>query len=69
VLHAAVKDVKETKDALSMLIEELRSSMFLVGANSVQDLWETPLVITGKTAEWLRIRKFDTESYVRRGRN
>ena len=69
VLHAAVKDMKETEDALLMLIEELRSSMFLVGANSVQALLETPLVITGKTAEWLRIRKFDTESYVRRGRN
>jgi len=69
VLQAAVNGVKETRDMLSLLIEELRNSMFLIGAGSVQALQETPLVIMDKTAEWLRIRKFDTESYVHRGRN
>ncbi|MDI6848054.1 MAG: type 2 isopentenyl-diphosphate Delta-isomerase [Candidatus Bathyarchaeia archaeon] len=69
VLRAAVKGVKETKDTLSLLIEELRNSMFLVGAGSVQTLRETPLVITGKTAEWLRMRGFNIENYARKGRN
>jgi len=69
VLQAAVKGVKETKDVLSLLIEELRNCMFLVGAGSVQVLRERPLIITGKTAEWLKIRGFNTESYARRGRN
>jgi isopentenyl-diphosphate delta-isomerase len=68
-LQVAVRGVKETKDALSFLIDELRNGMFLVGANSVRSLRETPLVITGKTAEWLKIRGFDTQSYARRGRN
>jgi isopentenyl-diphosphate delta-isomerase len=68
-LKAAVKGVKETEDALSLLIDGLRNGMFLVGGDSVQSLRETPLVITGKTAEWLRIRGFDVESYARRGRN
>ena len=69
VLRAAVKGVKEAKDTLSLLIEELRNSMFLVGAGSVQTLRETPLVITDKTAEWLRIRGFNIENYARKGRN
>jgi len=68
-LQAAVKGVKETKNALSLLIEELRNVMFLVGAYSIQSLRETPLVITGKTAEWLKMRGFNIESYAQRGRD
>lgn len=69
VLQAAVKGVKEVKSLLSLLIEELTNTMFLVGAESVKNLRETPLVITGKTAEWLRMRGFNIESYARRGRS
>jgi isopentenyl-diphosphate delta-isomerase len=69
VLQAAAKGVGETKNVLSLLIEELRNAMFLVGAGSVQTLQKVPLVITGKTAEWLKIRGFDVESYACRGRN
>jgi isopentenyl-diphosphate delta-isomerase len=68
ILQAAGKGVKDTIGALSLLIEELRNVMFLVGAASIQDLRRTPLVITGQTGEWLRIREFDVESYARRGR-
>jgi len=68
-LQAAVKGVKETKNALSLLIEELRNVMFLVGAYSIQSLRETPLVITGKTAEWLKMRGLNIESYAQRGRD
>jgi isopentenyl-diphosphate delta-isomerase len=69
VLHAAVKGVKETKRVLPLLIEELKTSMFLVGADSVQALQETPIVVMGETAEWLRMRKFNVEGYARRGRS
>lgn len=68
ILRVADEGVKETVDALSLLMEELRNVMFLVGAASIQDLRRTPLVIAGRTAEWLRIRGFDIESYARRGR-
>jgi len=68
VLQAAVKGVKETKNVLSLLIGELRNSIFLVGADSVHALQRTPIVITGKTAEWARIRGFNIEGYARRGR-
>lgn len=69
VLHGATKGVKETKNVLSLLIEELRNTMFLVGAGSVHTLQKIPLIITGKTAEWLKTRGFDIESYARRGRS
>jgi isopentenyl-diphosphate delta-isomerase len=69
VLQAAVKGVKDTEDVLSLLIEELRNVMFLVGADSVETLREVPLVVTGKTKEWLGVRGFDVERYARRGRN
>ena len=68
VLQAADRGVKETFDALSLLIEELRNVMFLVGAESVQDLRRVPLIVSGKTAEWLKIRGFDLTGYARRGR-
>ena len=66
VLRAAVKGVKETESELSLLMEELRNTMFLVGAESVQALWKTPIVITGKTAELLRMRGFQPERYGRK---
>ncbi len=69
VLHAAVKGVEETKNVLSLLIEEMRNVMFLVGADSIQNLHNVSLVIRGKTVEWLRIRGFDTERYARKWRN
>jgi isopentenyl diphosphate isomerase/L-lactate dehydrogenase-like FMN-dependent dehydrogenase len=49
------------------LIDELRNVMFLVGAESIPALLKAPVVILGKTSEWLRIRGFDVESFARRG--
>jgi isopentenyl-diphosphate delta-isomerase len=66
VLPAAVEGVEETKTVLSLLIEELKNAMFLVGAGSIENLKKAPLVVMGKTAEWLRLRGFDVESYARR---
>jgi isopentenyl-diphosphate delta-isomerase len=62
LLKAAVKNVDKTIDALSLLIEELRNTMFLVGANSVQQLKKSPVVITGRTAEWLSARGFNVST-------
>ena len=56
-------------DVLQGLTKELRTSMFLVGARSVEDLKRCPLVITGTTAEWLRVRGLRPEEYARRGLN
>jgi len=60
----------EGKDALLGHIEgilnEFRVVMFLVGAKNVKELRRVPIVILGKTAEWLKTRGFDTEEYARR---
>jgi isopentenyl-diphosphate delta-isomerase len=67
VLPAAVKGAKDTENALSFLMDELRNAMFLVGAESVAQLSKVPVVVTGKTAEWLKTRGFNVEGYARRG--
>jgi isopentenyl-diphosphate delta-isomerase len=68
MLHAAVEGLKETDAMLSLLMDELRNTMFLAGAESVQNLRKTAIVVLGKTAERLRVRGFNVEDYARRGR-
>jgi isopentenyl-diphosphate delta-isomerase len=67
VLKTAVKGAKPTEQLLSVLIEELKTAMFLVGAVKVRDLAKAPVVVLGKTAEWLEARGFSVVDYARRG--
>ncbi len=67
ILETAVKSLKETEAKLLKLIEELRTSMFLVGAQKISTLPKAPVVVTGKTAEWLKTRGFNVEKYAKRG--
>jgi isopentenyl-diphosphate delta-isomerase len=67
ILETAVKGAKETEQKICCLIEELRNIMFLVGAEKLSDLTKIPVVITGKTAQWLQARGFNIETYAKRG--
>jgi isopentenyl-diphosphate delta-isomerase len=67
ILQTAVKGKKETEEKLVCLIEELRNVMFLIGAEKLDDLTNTPVVITGKTAQWLQARGFNLQKYAKRG--
>jgi isopentenyl-diphosphate delta-isomerase len=67
MLETAVKGTKETEELLSCLIDELRNVMFLVGAENLESLAKVPVVISGKTAEWLNIRGFNIKKYAQRG--
>ncbi len=67
ILETAVKGAQETQEKLSCLIEELRNVMFLVGAEKLNDLTKSPVVLTGKTAQWLQARGFNLETYAKRG--
>lgn len=40
--------------------------MFLVGANSIEELKQSKIVICGKTREWLNERGINTQNYSRR---
>jgi isopentenyl-diphosphate Delta-isomerase len=67
ILQTAVKGAEETELKLQCLIEELRNTMFLTGAEKITDFANTPVVITGKTAEWLTVRGFNLQKYAKRG--
>jgi isopentenyl-diphosphate delta-isomerase len=69
ILETAVKGAKETEEKLSCLIEELCNVMFLVSAEKLTDLTKSPVVITGKTAQWLQARGFNIGKYAKRGAN
>lgn len=66
ILQSAVKGTQKTCLKLSLIMDELRNVMFLVGAGSVEQLRRAPLVVTGKTNEWLRVRGFRPERYAQR---
>jgi isopentenyl-diphosphate delta-isomerase len=65
-LEPAMKGSEDVKKVLQHFVGEVRNTMFLVGANSIQKLDEVPVMLTGKTAEWLKLRGFKTEGYARR---
>lgn len=67
ILHSAVKGEKAVEETLRVILEELSTAMFLVGADSIQKLRKAPLIVTGKTAEWLIMRGFEPQIYARRG--
>ena len=46
--------------------DSLRIAMFLVGANNIDELKKSKIVIRGKTREWLNERGINTKIYSRR---
>jgi len=67
ILDPAFHSAEEVKKKLQFMIEGLRNTMFLVGADSIQKLKKVPVVITGRIADWLTMRGFDPQIYARRG--
>jgi len=49
-------DVNGVINALKVIIEGLRVSMFLMGVRSVEELRRAKVIITGRLAQWLSIR-------------
>jgi len=67
ILDPAIHGAEEVEKKLQLMIEELRNTMFLVGADSVQKLKKVPVIVTGRTADWLNMRGFELQTYARRG--
>ncbi len=67
-LQKAVEGEEVLEKHIKTIIEEMRISMFLMGARSVAEMRGVPVVVTGWTAEWLRVRGFDPAAYATRGR-
>jgi len=66
VVDPAFHGEEEVEKKLQLIIEELRNTMFLVGANSIQKLTKAPAIVTGKMADWLTMRGFEPQKYARR---
>lgn len=60
-LKAASESYEMVCDLLETTITQLKVAMQLSGANSIQQLRETDVVVTGATREWLSLRGFDDE--------
>ena len=52
--------------ALTKMLYELRCIFLMTGAKNLQDLQRKPVVITGKTREWLAQRGIETAHYAQR---
>lgn len=68
LLEKARRGPEEVVQELSRIIEELKTAMFLVGAESIGDLRKSDAVITGRTRGWLEARGVDCKEYANRRR-
>ena len=57
---------EQLNEFINKFNDSLRIAMFLVGANSIDELKQSNLVIRGKTREWLNERGINTKNYSRR---
>jgi len=69
ILRPALDGPEKVENKLQFIIEELRNTMFLLGAKSLSETSNISVVIVGKTFEWLRARGFQPELYARRKRD
>lgn len=66
-LKAAVKSKDSISNYIKTMIQELRLAMFLTGSKDIGDLKSKPLIIMGRTADWLSRRGVDLNKYARKG--
>jgi isopentenyl-diphosphate delta-isomerase len=66
-LEAAVKGPEAVEDKINQVLLELRTAMFLMGAEDVKSLLKSDILITGATREWLEARNIDYKKFSNRG--
>ena len=57
---------EELNQFINRFNDSLRIAMFLVGANNIEELKQSKLVISGKTRQWLDDRGINIKNYSRR---
>lgn len=57
LLKSVSKSRREAKESLLSVTDELKTAMFLTGSKDLDRLRKCPLVIIGKTREWLLARR------------
>lgn len=63
MLKPATKDAESVIKALSPYLRALRICMFLTGCRRVGELEGVPLVVLGRTREWLEARGYDLREF------
>jgi len=66
LLKASLKSAEDVKKIIEKYIHELKVTMFLVGAKNIEELKNKDVVITGRVAEWLKVRGIKPEDYANR---
>ncbi|HIP15915.1 MAG TPA: type 2 isopentenyl-diphosphate Delta-isomerase [Methanothermococcus okinawensis] len=56
VLKAALKDAREVVKVLERMIKELKTTLFLVGCENIEELRKTKYIIKSELREWLNIK-------------
>lgn len=65
ILQPATRSVGQVTRTLEFFIEELRNAMFLTGVSTIKKLRNVPIVVTGKTAQWLLVRGYQPRTLAR----
>jgi isopentenyl-diphosphate delta-isomerase len=63
LLRPATKDKEAVVRVMNAYIRALRITMFLTGCKEVTQLARVPLVVLGRTREWLQARGFDLRAF------
>ncbi|MEM1657452.1 MAG: type 2 isopentenyl-diphosphate Delta-isomerase [Candidatus Jordarchaeales archaeon] len=63
--HAYKGDYHGGRALMEKIIRELKVTMFLTGSREVSDLKRTRLILTGATAEWLKLRGIDISLFAK----
>jgi isopentenyl-diphosphate delta-isomerase len=66
-LEKAVEGKEALREHVEDILREFRTVMFLVGAGNVEELKKVPVVVLGRTSEWLRLRGYDLTGLANRG--
>ncbi|MGD0804408.1 MAG: type 2 isopentenyl-diphosphate Delta-isomerase [Candidatus Bathyarchaeia archaeon] len=67
-LQKAIEGEDALEKHVETIITEVKTCMFLIGAQNVAEMKSVPVVVSGWTAEWLRARGFNTDHLAIRGR-
>ena len=65
-LKKAVEGRDQLAEHVDHIVQELKVVMFLTGARDVAALRNVPILVMGRTAEWLGLRGFDVSKYAQR---
>jgi len=65
-MHMVLKDTELAIEQVEQWKLEIERTMTLLSAQSVADLQQTDLIITGKTADWAELRDINLKKYAKR---